>query len=219
MSAGRYLGFRRIGRPAWKAGNATRHLTVLDLCRAGWPRGQWRATASSTSAAATTGVCETVANVRRFAPSGHRGSQGRAVTFGGRLNRFWAKAGSSCCRRCRRAAEDGRLLPVKRGCLHCGRQRFESPPLHHPAPELNPVENIWQYLRQNWLSNRVFENYGAIVDAACSAWRKLIADPTRITSIGMRDWAHIGQSSRPLVLSMGLRPKAFRGPQKSPSFS
>ena len=25
------------------------------------------------------------------------------------------------------------------------------------APELNPVENVWQYLRQNWLSNTVFE--------------------------------------------------------------
>ena len=33
------------------------------------------------------------------------------------------------------------------------------------APELNPVENIWQYLRANWLSNRVFEDYNAIVDA------------------------------------------------------
>jgi transposase len=27
------------------------------------------------------------------------------------------------------------------------------------APELNPVENVWQYLRSNWLSNRVFETY------------------------------------------------------------
>ena len=63
------------------------------------------------------------------------------------------------------------------------------------APELNPVENVWQYLRQNWLSNTVFENYDAIVDAACVAWRKLIAQPERITSIGMRDWAHIGQPS------------------------
>jgi transposase len=63
------------------------------------------------------------------------------------------------------------------------------------APELNPVENIWQYLRQNWLSNTVFENYDAIVDAACNAWRKLIAQPERITSIGMRHWAHIGQPS------------------------
>ena len=62
------------------------------------------------------------------------------------------------------------------------------------APELNPVENVWQYLRQNWLSNTVFENYDASGDAACNAWRNLTADPERITSIGMRDWARIGQS-------------------------
>ena len=61
------------------------------------------------------------------------------------------------------------------------------------SPELNPVENIWQYLRANWLSNRVFETYDAIIDAACDAWRRLIAQPEIITSIGMRDWAHIGQ--------------------------
>ena len=60
------------------------------------------------------------------------------------------------------------------------------------TPELNPVENVWQYLRQNWLSNTVFENYHAIVDAACDAWRKLIAQPERITSIGIRKWAHVG---------------------------
>ena len=53
-----------------------------------------------------------------------------------------------------------------------------------PRPGLNPVENIWQYLRQNWLSNTVFENYDAIVDAACAAWRKLIAQPETIASIG-----------------------------------
>jgi len=68
---------------------------------------------------------------------------------------------------------------------------------HHPdlpaVPRPNPVENVWLYLRQNWLSNTVFENYDAIVDAACEAWRKLIADPDRITSIGMRHWAHVGQ--------------------------
>jgi transposase len=62
------------------------------------------------------------------------------------------------------------------------------------APELNPVENIWQYMRANWLSNRVFETYVAIIDAACEAWRKLVAQPKTITSIGRRDWAHVGQS-------------------------
>ena len=40
------------------------------------------------------------------------------------------------------------------------------------APELNPVENIWQFLRGNWLSNLVFETYDDIIDAACDASRK-----------------------------------------------
>ena len=62
------------------------------------------------------------------------------------------------------------------------------------SPELNPVENIWQYMRANWLSNRIFENYETILDAGCEAWNKLIAQPETIKSIGMRKWAHIGQS-------------------------
>jgi transposase len=61
------------------------------------------------------------------------------------------------------------------------------------APELNPVENVWQFLRANWLSNRVFETYEAIIDAACEAWNKLLTEPGTITSIGQRDWACIGQ--------------------------
>ncbi len=58
------------------------------------------------------------------------------------------------------------------------------------APELNPIENVWQYLRQTWLSNRVFDTY----EAACEAWNRLMAQPQAITSIGMRDWAHVGQN-------------------------
>ena len=61
------------------------------------------------------------------------------------------------------------------------------------APELNPVENVWRYLRQNWLSNRIFETYDHIINAACDAWRKLIAQPATITSIGTRQWALNGQ--------------------------
>jgi hypothetical protein len=62
------------------------------------------------------------------------------------------------------------------------------------APELNPVENIWQYLRANWLSNRVFETFEEIIDAACDAWNKLLAQPETIKSIGMRQWAHVDHS-------------------------
>jgi transposase len=61
------------------------------------------------------------------------------------------------------------------------------------SPELNPVENVWQYLRQNRLSNSVFLDYPAILDAGCNAWNNLIAQPETITSIGLRKWAHAGQ--------------------------
>jgi putative transposase len=62
------------------------------------------------------------------------------------------------------------------------------------SPELNPQENIWQYMRANWLSNRVFENYNAIIEAACEAWNNLMTMPDIITSIGLRKWAHVGRS-------------------------
>jgi transposase len=62
-------------------------------------------------------------------------------------------------------------------------------PLPPYSPELNPVENIWQFLRQNFLSNRVFDRYDDIVDACCSAWNALMALPDRIRSIAQREWA------------------------------
>ena len=46
------------------------------------------------------------------------------------------------------------------------------------APELNPQENIWQFMRGNWLSNLVFDTYDDIIDVACDAWRKLIPSQT-----------------------------------------
>ncbi len=58
------------------------------------------------------------------------------------------------------------------------------------CPELNPVENIWQYMRDNWLSNRIFKSYDDIVTQCCAAWNKLVQQPATITSIGMRAWAH-----------------------------
>ena len=59
------------------------------------------------------------------------------------------------------------------------------------SPELNPVENIWQFLRQNHLGNRVFESYTDIVDACCAAWNALAAEPKRIASITPRDWVSV----------------------------
>ena len=63
-------------------------------------------------------------------------------------------------------------------------------PLPPKSPELNPVENIWQFMRDNWLSNRVFKSYDDILDHCCFAWNKLIDMPWKIMSIGTRDWVY-----------------------------
>jgi hypothetical protein len=62
-------------------------------------------------------------------------------------------------------------------------------PLPPYSPELKPQVNIGQFLRQNYLANRVFETYTALVDACCEAWNALIATPERITSIASRELA------------------------------
>jgi len=54
------------------------------------------------------------------------------------------------------------------------------------SPELNPVENIWQFLRQTYLSNQVFEDYDKIVNACSKAGNNLIGEAGRITSIASR---------------------------------
>ena len=61
-------------------------------------------------------------------------------------------------------------------------------PLPAKCPELNPVENIWQFMRDNWLSNRVFTSHVNIIDHCCEAWNKLIDQPWRIMTIGRRQW-------------------------------
>ena len=55
------------------------------------------------------------------------------------------------------------------------------------CPELNPVENVWQFMRDNWLSNRVFKSYDDLVDHCCAAWNTLVDQPWRIMSIGLRN--------------------------------
>src|SRR5258708_31104290 len=75
------------------------------------------------------------------------------------------------------------------GCCSC-----TSKSLPPACPELNAAENIWQYLRQTYLSNRVFKSYTDILDACQEAWQKLLDETRRSASIATRDWAIIGQS-------------------------
>lgn len=61
-------------------------------------------------------------------------------------------------------------------------------PLPPYAPELNPLENVWEYLRANKLCSLVWGSYEAIAAACKAAWDFLINDPGRIRSIGQRPW-------------------------------
>ena len=42
-------------------------------------------------------------------------------------------------------------------------------PLPAYSPELNPVERVWLYLRERYLSHRLHTDYAAVVDACCRA--------------------------------------------------
>ena len=57
------------------------------------------------------------------------------------------------------------------------------------SPELNPMENVWDYLRQNKLCTQVWNTYEDILEACKKAWNFIATDPDRIRSIGRRKWA------------------------------
>ena len=59
------------------------------------------------------------------------------------------------------------------------------------APELNPVENVWEYLRGNKLAITLFHGYEDIVDTCCDAWNFFIDDPATVVSTTSRNWANV----------------------------
>ncbi|MDO4251406.1 MAG: IS630 family transposase [Moraxella sp.] len=57
------------------------------------------------------------------------------------------------------------------------------------SPELSPIEQVWQYIKQHWLSNHSFDSYDDIVDSACRAWLKFSEQLDVVKSITARSWA------------------------------
>ena len=62
-------------------------------------------------------------------------------------------------------------------------------PLPPYSPELNPQENVWQWIKDKYLSNRAFASLDEILDAAVLAWNKFAENPSLIKSITDRHWA------------------------------
>ncbi len=57
---------------------------------------------------------------------------------------------------------------------------IELPPY---SPELNPVENLWHYLRSHFWSNRDYKNYDALLQAATHAWRQAALEPETVKTV------------------------------------
>jgi transposase len=57
------------------------------------------------------------------------------------------------------------------------------------SPELNAIERVWLYLRDRYLSGRLFASGREIVDACCDAWNRLVAEPGRLRSLTNFAWA------------------------------
>jgi transposase len=56
------------------------------------------------------------------------------------------------------------------------------------SPELNPMENVWEFLRDNRFGAQVWKTYGDVVRACANAWNWFVSDTLRIASIGTREW-------------------------------
>jgi transposase len=126
--------------------------------------------------------------LRREYIAGRRGGPSHKIT------RRWAKRGSRpSAPNDQRTASTyifGAICPKEGKGAALVMPRCDTVLLPPKCPELNPVENIWQYMRDNWLSNRVFNSYDDILNHCCYSWNKLIDQTWRIMSIGLRDWAH-----------------------------
>ncbi|WP_345332651.1 IS630 family transposase, partial [Ferrimonas pelagia] len=59
------------------------------------------------------------------------------------------------------------------------------------SPELNPMEQVWQWLRQRCLSNRVFKSYDHIVDQVADAWNSFRKDAEQVRHLCSREWARL----------------------------
>lgn len=64
-------------------------------------------------------------------------------------------------------------------------------PLPAYAPELNPIERFWQHLKDRWLSNRIFPDLDAVIEACCHAWNQALAETGTISSVCRCSWAKV----------------------------
>lgn len=86
------------------------------------------------------------------------------------------------------------LLIMDRAGWHCANdlvmpENITAVLLPPYSPELNAIERLWLYLKERFLSHRLWPDYDAIVDAVCTAWQRVTSDTGRIKSLCSMEWA------------------------------
>jgi len=61
-------------------------------------------------------------------------------------------------------------------------------PLPPYSPELNPVEHIWDHLRENYFGNAVFDSLQEVENTLCSGLHALGKDKKLVSSLTYFDW-------------------------------
>jgi len=56
------------------------------------------------------------------------------------------------------------------------------------SPELNPVEHLWEHLRENYIGNRVFASLDGVIQQLCTGLHNLHRQPTLVQSMTTFDW-------------------------------
>lgn len=59
------------------------------------------------------------------------------------------------------------------------------------SPELNPIEQVWQWLRQHKLANRCFADYDDIVEQCSKAWNAFISNVDLVKNLCSRRWVNV----------------------------
>ena len=90
--------------------------------------------------------------------------------------------------------------PNKLKVYKSGHKRGITPTIKKELRRRSAVEAVIGHLKtngrlgRNFLKGRDGDKINAILEAGREAWNRLVSDPNTITSIGMRNWAHNGQS-------------------------
>lgn len=62
------------------------------------------------------------------------------------------------------------------------------------SPELNPIENLWHYLKSHYWSNQAYADYDALEDAAVKAWQTAVLETELMKTVCAAQYAESATS-------------------------